>query len=110
MMPGPPLRKECPYCHEVKELLSLISGNTFNEPIKRHVQTVFAMYTHKNNLKHVQEPAYSIQVLGHVFKRHFVYVRLYGVELRPLRTEVYGKCLFVFKDLPTPPAKKTTHK
>ena len=87
-----------------------VSGNTFNEPIKRHVQTVFAMYKHKHNLKHVQEPAYSIQVLGHVFKRHFVLVRLYGVELRPLRTEVYGKCLFVFKDLPTPSAKKTTHK
>ena len=28
MMPGKPLRKECPYCHEVKELLSLLSGNT----------------------------------------------------------------------------------
>jgi hypothetical protein len=84
-----------------------VSGNTFNEPIKRHVQTVFAVYTHRNNLKVVEEPAYSIKVLGHIFRRHFVSVRLYGVELRPLRTEVYGKCLFVFKDLPTPPAKPT---
>lgn len=28
MIPGPPLRKECPYCKAVKELLSLVSGNT----------------------------------------------------------------------------------
>ena len=90
-----------------------VSGNTFNEPIKRHVQTVFAMYTHKHNLAHVEEPAYSIKVLFRLFRRHFVLVRLYGVELRPLRTEVYGKCLFVFKDLPNPmakPPKKVTYK
>ena len=29
MIPGPALRKECPYCKEVKELISLRSGNTF---------------------------------------------------------------------------------
>ena len=29
MIPGPALRKECPYCKEVKELMSLRSGNTF---------------------------------------------------------------------------------
>lgn len=29
MIPGPPLRKECPYCKAVKELMSLRSGNTF---------------------------------------------------------------------------------
>ena len=29
MLPGPPLRKECPYCKAVKELMSLRSGNTF---------------------------------------------------------------------------------
>lgn len=28
MMPGPALRKECPYCKAVKELMSLRSGNT----------------------------------------------------------------------------------
>ena len=28
MIPGPALRKECPYCKEVKELMSLRSGNT----------------------------------------------------------------------------------
>lgn len=28
MIPGPPLRKECPYCKAVKELTSLRSGNT----------------------------------------------------------------------------------
>ena len=26
---GPPLKKQCPYCGEVKKLLSLNSGNTF---------------------------------------------------------------------------------
>jgi uncharacterized Zn-finger protein len=26
---GPPLKKECPYCGEIKKLLSLNSGNTF---------------------------------------------------------------------------------
>jgi phage FluMu protein Com len=29
MIPGPALRKECPYCKEVKELMSHRSGNTF---------------------------------------------------------------------------------
>lgn len=29
MIPGPALRKECPYCKAVKELMSLRSGNTF---------------------------------------------------------------------------------
>ena len=28
MTPGPALRKECPYCKAVKELMSLRSGNT----------------------------------------------------------------------------------
>jgi phage FluMu protein Com len=28
MIPGPPLRKECPHCKAVKELMSLVSGNT----------------------------------------------------------------------------------
>ena len=51
MMPGPPLRKECPYCHEVKELLSLISGNTFNGEQWSDTKSIYPMLPHNSEIQ-----------------------------------------------------------
>ena len=43
MIPGPALRKECPYCQEVKELISLRSGNTFGGSHWSDTKTIYPM-------------------------------------------------------------------
>ena len=43
MIPGPALRKECPYCQEVKELSSLRSGNTFGGSHWSDTKTIYPM-------------------------------------------------------------------
>lgn len=77
-----------------------VSGNTFNEPVKHKVKTVFALYKHKEDLGSNDDVGYSVSHPIRIFKYHFVCARMYGIKLRPLRTAVYGKCWFVFKNLP----------
>lgn len=43
MIPGPPLRKECPYCQTVKELMSLVSGNTFSAEHWSDTKSIYPM-------------------------------------------------------------------
>lgn len=43
MIIGPSLRKECPYCGEVKELISLRSGNTFRATRWSDTKTIYPM-------------------------------------------------------------------
>ena len=43
MIPGPSLRKECPYCGQVKELLSLRSGNTFGATHWSDTKSIYPM-------------------------------------------------------------------
>ena len=43
MIIGPSLRKECPYCGEVKELISLRSGNTFRATRWSDTMTIYPM-------------------------------------------------------------------
>jgi ribosomal protein S27AE len=43
MIPGPALRKECPYCGEVKELSSLRSGNTLRASHWSDTKSIYPM-------------------------------------------------------------------
>ena len=51
MLPGPPLRKECPHCHRVKELLSLLSGNTIGAKQWSDTKTVCRMLPRNSDIQ-----------------------------------------------------------
>ena len=77
-----------------------VSGAIFNQPDKYKIKTVFALYKSKANLDKQMEPSYSLRKRFHVFGYHLVVVYLSGLEFNPYRYQLYGKCWFVFKDLP----------
>lgn len=76
-----------------------VSGMIFNQPAKYKVKTKLAVYKHKANLEKQTEPSYSLRKCFHIFGYHLVVVRLYGIEFRPFRCELYGRCWFLFKDV-----------
>lgn len=51
MKPGPPLRKECPYCKTVKELINLASGNTFGGMHWSDTKNVYPMLPHNSDVQ-----------------------------------------------------------
>lgn len=77
-----------------------VSGAIFNQPDKYTVKTVLAIYKSRADLEKQKEPSYSLRKWFHIFGCHLVVVRLYGIEFRPFRCELYGRCWFLFKDLP----------
>ena len=83
-----------------------VSGAIFNQPDKYKVKTVLVFYKSKADLEKQLEPSYSLRKVGHLFGYHFVWVKLSGIEFNPFRNQLYGKCWFVFKDLPKVTNKK----
>ena len=56
MIPGPALRKECPYCKAVKELMSLRSGNTFGWTEMSELREVFYFLSDAKTLPAGEDP------------------------------------------------------
>ena len=55
MIPGPPLRKECPYCKAVKELMSLRSGNTFGGTHWSDTKRIYPMLPQNSDVQKCPE-------------------------------------------------------
>ena len=77
-----------------------VSGAIFNQPDKYKVKTVLAVYKSTADLEREKEPSYALRKWFHVFGLHLVTVQLAGIEFAPFRRQIYGKCWFLFRDLP----------